>query len=134
MRATSSCGVAEADAGGLDPVGTGGVGDQRAPAAAHVEEALAGPQPELPADELELCALRALQPVHARGPVGARVDELIVEEEAVEVVPHVVVTPDAVLVAGERVAGGGAQKLAGPGADACHQPGRQRGGGERVRA
>ena len=43
----------------LDAVMARGVADQRAPAAADVEEAIARLQPQLPADHVELVALGA---------------------------------------------------------------------------
>ncbi len=76
------------------------VADEAAPAAADVEEALAGLQAQLAADHFELVALRLGDVVVPVGVVGAGVDHLGVEEERVELVRQVVVELDVVLVVG----------------------------------
>ena len=86
----------ERDAGDVHAVVLGGVQRQRAPAAADVEQPLAGLQAELAADQIELVALRVGERV-VRGvarPVGAGVRHPRVEHERVEVVGQVVVVGD----------------------------------------
>src|ERR671932_1564173 len=94
--------LGERDADRADAVAGGGVEQQRAPAAADVEEALAGPQAQLAADELELALLGRLERLVRVGEVGARVDHARAEEQLVEAVRDVVVVTDRRAVAGER--------------------------------
>src|SRR5690349_21506895 len=76
--------VAERNTEGEDTIATRGVHDEAAPAAAYVEEPLAGREPQLAADEIELRLLRLVQIVGVARKVGARVDHLRVEPERVE--------------------------------------------------
>lgn len=78
-----------------------------APAAADVEEAVALLQGELAADQVELVALGVLQAA-AVLPVGAGVDHGRAEDQFVEVIAHVVVVADGLLVAASGVEGAGA--------------------------
>ena len=88
-------------AGRLDAVMLRGMADQRAPAAADVEEAIARLQPQLAADHVELVRLRAGEIVVPVGlKVGAGIDHLGIEEEPVERVRDVVVVGDVPLVGG----------------------------------
>src|SRR5215471_1202688 len=64
---------------------------QRAPAAAYVEKALAGLKAQLAADVVELLLLRAIEGVVRAPEVGAGIDAVRVEPQAVELVAHVVV-------------------------------------------
>ena len=59
IRSRASCGLGlrERDADAVHAVVLGGVDQQRAPAAADVEQALALGEPELAADQLELALL-----------------------------------------------------------------------------
>ena len=98
--------LGQGDAKGMDAEPLGGVDNERAPAAADVEEPLTRPQVELPADEVELAALGPVElRVGERGvavgllEVGAGVDEVGVEEQPVEVVADVVVVADGLGVA-----------------------------------
>ena len=93
---------AERDAHGLDAVPLGGVDEQPAPAAPDVEQPLAGTQPQLAADEVELPLLRRVEVLVGRGEVGAGVDHAPVEVEREEVVREVVVVRDGLAVAFER--------------------------------
>ena len=90
--------VRQRDADRADAVVLGRVQDQPAPAAADVEEAFAGAQTQLAADQVELGELRVLQRVAGVAEVGARVDHARVEPEPVEVVADVVVMLDRVAV------------------------------------
>jgi hypothetical protein len=74
--------------------------DQRAPAAADVEQRLVGLEPQLAARDIELVALRGREIVVPVGEVAARVDHLGIEKQRVEGVGEVVVILDVVLVAG----------------------------------
>src|SRR5829696_3965260 len=81
----------ERDAHHLDVVVRGGVHREAAPAAAHVQHALARLERELLADQLELCLLGLLQ---RRGPLreqGAAVGHRVTEHQPEEVVRDVVV-------------------------------------------
>src|SRR6266545_4269576 len=62
----------------------GGVTDERAPAAAYVEQAIARLQAELLADHVELVVLRGCQIVVPVAEVGAAVDQLGIEKERIE--------------------------------------------------
>ena len=77
--------------------------DQPAPAAADVEQAVAGPQENLAQDVVELVALRLVQRLVVAFPVRARVQHVLVEEQPVERVGDVVVVLDLLLVAGAAV-------------------------------
>ena len=82
----------------LDAVVLGRMAEQRAPAAADVEEALAGLQAQLAADHVELVVLGGGEVVRPVAIIGAGVDHLGVEEERVELVRQVVVERDELLV------------------------------------
>jgi hypothetical protein len=77
---------------------------ERAPAAADVEDALAGLQVELRADEVELGPLRLLERRRAAREDRARVRHRLVQEEREVLVGEVVVVRDRALVAQDRVA------------------------------
>ncbi len=83
---------------GGDAVVLGGVAQQRAPAAADVEEQLPRLQPQLAADDVELVPLRLLQRVGPVAEIGAGIDHLRVEEELVEFVAGIVVELDEIPV------------------------------------
>ncbi|MNS89316.1 hypothetical protein D3C72_1233250 [compost metagenome] len=83
----------------MDAVIAGRPAGQSAPAAADVEHALARLQPQLAADAIQLLLLGRLQRRIVSGEVGAGIDHLRVEEEAVEVVTDIIVELDEVLVA-----------------------------------
>jgi hypothetical protein len=107
--------------------------DERAPAAAHVEEPLPRGEAELAADEIELRALRLLEPLPAGREVRARVDHARVEEQPVEVVRHVVVVPDGLAVARDAVeapAQAGLERRRAAVAERAARPRRERGRGE----
>jgi hypothetical protein len=70
-----------------------------APAAADVEECLAGLQPELAADEIDLVLLRLLELAVRIAIVGAGVEHERVQEQGVEVVRDIVVMRDGLSVA-----------------------------------
>ena len=91
-----------------DAVMLGRVDQHGAPAAADVEQRLAGLQAQLAADMVELVELRLVDPVREILEVAAAVDHALVEEEPVEVVRNIVVVGDRLLVgaADERVAPG----------------------------
>ncbi len=77
----------------------GRVADESAPAAADIEEAIAGLQPQLAADHVELVELRAGEIVVPVGlKIRAGIDHLGVEEEPIEGVRHVVMIGDVLLV------------------------------------
>ncbi len=82
----------------LDAIVPGRPARQTAPAAADVEQGLAGLETELPADEVQLAGLSVLQRLVRVGVTGAGVDHLRVQEEAVEVVADIIVEGDEVLV------------------------------------
>ena len=84
------------------------VDQHRAPAAADVEQRLAGLQAQLAADVVELVELRLVDVVGEILEVSAAVDHPLVEEEPVELVRNVVVMGDRLLVraADERIAAG----------------------------
>ena len=82
----------------LHAVVLGGVAGQRAPAAADVEQRLAGLQPQLAADHFQLVLLHLVDVIIPIGAVGAGVDHLLIEPERVEFVRHVVVVADVLLV------------------------------------
>ena len=87
-------GLRERDADAVHAVVLGGVDQQRAPAAADVEQALALGQSELAADELELAFLGGFERLVEVVEVGARVDEARAEQHRVEAVGDVVVMAD----------------------------------------
>ncbi len=120
------------DAGGVHAVVLGGVQDQRAPAAADIEQAHARLEIELAADQVELGPLRVGQRLVRAGEVRARVGHRLVEQQPVEVVGQVVVVRDrrAVAAAGVQPAaqpGLGRRRLRGR-ADGAEPGGRARGG------
>ena len=104
--------LGQRDADAAHAVVLGGVQEQRPPAAADVEQALARLEPQLAADDLELALLRGLERLVGRREVRARVDEARPEEAAVERVRDVVVVVDHGTVARERVAAAAAAELA----------------------
>ena len=121
----------------LHAVVLGGVQDQRAPAAADVEQPHARLQVELAADQVELGGLRVVQRLVVVGEVRRRVRHVLVEQQLVEVVGQVVVVRDrgAVAVAGVQAPGQprlGRRPLRRR-ADRA-EPGRQRGGPHRSAA
>ena len=67
---------------------------QRPPAASRLDHGLARLQPELPADQVELGALRLLERDVGMLEIRAGVDHLVVEPRPVEVVAEVVVVVD----------------------------------------
>ena len=75
-----------------------GVAQQRAPAAADVEQRFARPQPQLAAYQLELVPLRLLQRIRPVAKVCAGIDHLGIEEQRIELVARVVMELDEVLV------------------------------------
>ena len=85
VRDTFACqfelAVRQRDADRVHAVVLGGVQGQPAPAAADVEEAFAGAQTQLAADQVELGELRVLQRVAGVAEVGARVHHERVEPE-----------------------------------------------------
>src|SRR5215218_3459430 len=90
--------LGQRDAVGGDAVMLGRVAGQRAPAAADVEERLAGLEAQLAADDLELVLLHPVDVVVPIRAVGAGVDHLVVEPERIEGVRDVVVIGDVLLV------------------------------------
>jgi len=104
----------ERDAHDADTVVLGCVDGEAAPAAADVEHALAFPEIELRADELELVPLGLLERLRAAREDRAAVRHRLVEEQGEEVVRDVVVvahgpcvTLDRVPAAAETELGGG---------------------------
>jgi hypothetical protein len=77
---------------------------QPAPAAADVQQPLAGLQAQLAADVVQLALLRGVQVVVGRLEVGARIDHAPVEPQRVEVVRDVVMVGDGRAVALDRMA------------------------------
>jgi hypothetical protein len=75
------------------------VQDQRAPAAADVEQPLALSEAELAADDVELALLSLIERVVRGDEVRARVDHASTEHEAVEAIRDVVVVADGGAVA-----------------------------------
>jgi hypothetical protein len=73
--------LGERDAERVDPEMPGGVTDERAPAAANVEQTIARLQAKLPADDVKLVLLRSRQIVVPVAEIGAAVDQLRVEKE-----------------------------------------------------
>src|SRR5512143_181349 len=70
------------------------VRDERAPAASDIEESLAGMEPQLSADEIELRLLRLVERHRLRLEVRARVHHALVEPYLIEVVADVVMVLD----------------------------------------
>ena len=98
----------------LHPVAGGGVQHEAAPAAAHVQQALALPQPELRADQLALGQLRRPPAcVAPREKTRAAVGHRVVEEQREEVVGDVVVVAHRARVALAAVAAAPRAQLAG---------------------
>lgn len=94
----------------LEAIVLGCEDDQRAPATANVEEALARFQLEFAADEVELRLLGGVEisrRVVRSLEVGAGIRQAMVEPEAIEVFAYVVVKADRRHVAGRRMAGPG---------------------------
>ena len=104
-------GLREGDADHLDTVAGGGMSGEAAPAAADVEHALAGSQPELGADELELVLLGRLQRIGAAAEDRAAVGHRPIEEEGEELGRQVVVVADRPGVACPRPASAARPKL-----------------------
>ena len=90
--------LAERDAVRANAVMARRPADQRAPAAADVEQAVSGLQAQLAADVLQLVALGLLERVVGGLEVGAGVDPLGIQPQAVEGVGHIVVERDRRLV------------------------------------
>ncbi len=86
------------DAVRVHAVVLGGVEDEPAPAAADVEEALAGREAQLAADVVELRDLRVVERLRFVLEVRARVHHALVEPHAVERVADVVVVRDVAAV------------------------------------
>ena len=84
----------QGDADDLDAVAGGGVGREAAPAAADVEDPLAGLERQLRADHLELRLLRLLERRRAPREDRAAVGHRLVEEEREELGRQVVVVAD----------------------------------------
>ena len=95
--------LGQGDAGGVHPVVGRRVPDQRPPAAADVQEALARAQAQLAADQVQLLLLGLVERRLRAGEIGARVDHVAIEPEPVEVVADVVVVADRLAVARPRV-------------------------------
>ena len=97
-------GLRERDADDTDPMALGRVDGEAAPAAAHVEHALALLQVQLGADQLELRLLRLLERLGAAREDRAAVGHRLAEEQREELVGHVVVVAHRARVALRRVA------------------------------
>src|SRR5665213_2439512 len=97
-------GRAQQDADSAHAVVFGGVNDQAPPSAADVEKAFASLQAQLPADELELAGLGAVEVICRCLEVGARICELAVEDERVELRGQVVVVTDCLGISPPTVA------------------------------
>lgn len=80
----------------------GGVGQQRAPAAADIEQPFAFTQRELAADQVELAVLRSLERLARAGEVRARIDHRRPQHQPVEAVRDVVVMTHRVAIACQR--------------------------------
>ncbi len=91
------------DPGRVDAVHFGRPEQQRSPAAADVEEPLAGSKPKLAADVVELGCLRIVQSGPIGRKIGARVDHPPIEPEPIERVRYVVVVADVGAVAAPLV-------------------------------
>ena len=85
------------------PIALRGVEQERAPAAADVEEALARRESQLAADVVELLHLRCVESVGSGTEISARVDEIRVEPHGVERIGHVVVVTDVRAIAAALV-------------------------------
>jgi hypothetical protein len=96
-------GLRRRDADPAHAVALRGVQQQRAPAAADVQQPLAGRQLELGADQLELARLGCLQRLAGVREVRARIHQARAEQQPVEAVGEVVVMADRGAVARERV-------------------------------
>src|SRR5271163_2155376 len=82
----------------LGAVDVGRMTNQAAPAAADVEQSIAGLQTKLAADLVELCYLGILERNLRGFEIPARVNHLRIEKESVEGVRHVVMKPDQFVV------------------------------------
>ena len=82
------------DSQDLDPMPDGGVDRKAPPAAADVEDPLAGAEVELATDQLELLLLGGLERCRATGEDPAAVGHRAIEEEREELVRYVVVVTD----------------------------------------
>ena len=92
IRAGEGClALAQRDAGCPHAIALGGMQHQAAPPAAYVQQALAGLQPQLAADEIELRLLGGVDVLLCRLEVRALVHHSPVQPECVELVAHVVV-------------------------------------------
>ena len=89
--------LGQGDAVGKDAVALRRMAQERAPAAADVEEGLAGAQPQLAADEVELVPLRLLERVGPVAEIRAGIDHLRIEEELIEFVAGIVMKLDELL-------------------------------------
>jgi hypothetical protein len=73
---------------------TGRPAHQRTPAAADVEQPLAGTQPELATDVLQLVPLSLIQRFVGTREIGAGVHALLIEPQTIELVGDVVMERD----------------------------------------
>src|SRR5690606_31456282 len=76
----------QAHPGGVDTIMLGSVGQERAPAAAHIEQLHARFEPELLADAVELAPLRAVEGLPALREERAGVRHALAEEALEEIV------------------------------------------------
>ena len=77
---------------------------EAAPAAADLQHVIGGLESQLPAERVVLFDLRVAQRLAGRGEARARVGHRLVEPEAVEIVPEIVVLGD-VAAAGREAVG-----------------------------
>src|SRR5665213_4043482 len=97
--------ITQRNANGINPKPFGGVHYETAPSASNVKKTLAGTEPQLPANVLELSLLSLLEGGISIGEVGAGIHHPFIEPELVEIVSDVVVRPDCRRVALGRVDG-----------------------------
>ena len=91
----------ESDAQSLNAIMLRRMADQRAPAAADVQMPRARLEAQFAADHVELVELGLVDVImEIGGVIGAGIDHLLVEEELIEGVRHVVVMGDILLVGG----------------------------------
>lgn len=94
----------ERDAGDFNAVSLAGKAREGTPAAAYIQHAHAGLEPELAADQIELCLLGLLQGRRATREISARVVHARVEHGAEQVVAALIVVAGVALGAGARLA------------------------------
>ena len=126
--------LGERYAGHLDVVALGRVDREAAPAAAHVEQAVAGLQVELAADEVELLLLGLLERPGAAREERAAVGERLAEEEREELGRQVVVVAHGAGVAPDAVALAARAQLRGGHGGRAHRAARTRGRQGQARA